>query len=100
MQLLLAALGSCSAIDLISILNKHKQQVTGLRIEINGEREKNAVPSLWQAVSVTFHVSGEVDAEKAERAAALSMEKYCSVAETLRRAGTNITWETKVNAST
>lgn len=100
MQLLLAALGSCSAIDMISILNKQKQQVTDLKIEINGKREKDAVPSLWRRVSVTFRLFGDLDAEIAERAAALSMEKYCSVAETLRRGGTIITWETKVNTST
>ena len=98
MQLLLAALGSCSAIDLISILNKQKQQITGLKIEVKGEREKDVIPALWQKVSVIFHVFGNVDVDKAERSAALSMEKYCSVAETLRRAGTDITWETKVNA--
>lgn len=98
MQLLLAALGSCSAIDMISILNKQKQHVTALKIEVKGEREKDVVPSLWQKVWVTFYVFGNVDVEKAKRAAALSMEKYCSVAETLRRGGTYITWETKVNA--
>lgn len=98
MQLVLAALGSCSGIDMISILKKQKQQVKDLKIEIRGVREKDAVPSLWQKVSVTFEVFGEVNSKKAERAAALSMGKYCSVAETLRRSGTTLSWITKVNA--
>ena len=98
MQLLLAALGSCSGIDMISILKKQKQQVNDLKIEITGIREKDAVPSLWQKVSVTFEVFGEVKREKAEKAAAMAMEKYCSVAETLRRGGTSISWKTNVNA--
>jgi putative redox protein len=100
MQLLLAALGSCSAIDMISILNKQKQHLTALKIEVKGEREKNVIPALWQKVLVIFHVFGNVDVDKAVRASALSMEKYCSVAETLRRAGTDITWKTKVNVQT
>lgn len=98
MQLLLAALGSCSAIDIISILNKQKQQIEKLKIEIRGEREIEVVPTIWKKVFVTFQIFGDVDIDKAKRAAALSIEKYCSVAETLRRGGTSITWETKVNA--
>lgn len=96
MQLLLAALGSCSAIDMISILKKQRQQFDSFRIEIEGERQKDVIPALWEKVSVTFHLSGAITQEKAEKAAALSMEKYCSVAETLRRGGTTITWNTIV----
>lgn len=99
MQLLLAALGSCSAIDMVSILKKQKQSIADLRIEIEAEREKGVVPALWKAVTVVFYLSGEIDKEKAERAAALSMEKYCSVAETLRRGGTAIHWQTHVNTT-
>ncbi|RYZ46660.1 MAG: OsmC family peroxiredoxin [Chitinophagaceae bacterium] len=96
MQLVLAALGSCSAIDLVSILAKQRQDVRELAIEVDGEREKGTIPSLWKTVAVTFHVKGNIEAEKAEKAATLSMEKYCSVAETLRRGGTEITWKVVV----
>ena len=67
-------------------------------IEIEGEREKDVIPSLWKTISVVYNLKGNIDAEKAEKAATLSMEKYCSVAETLRRGGTAITW--KVNVET
>lgn len=97
MQLLLAALGSCSAIDMVTILKKQKQVLSNLKIEIVGERETGVIPALWKSVSVSFYLDGNIDTEKAEKAAALSMEKYCSVAETLRRGGTIITWTTKVN---
>lgn len=97
MQLLLAALGSCSAIDMVSILNKQRQTVETFSIKIEGERQKDVIPSLWESIHVTFTLSGEVEAEKAQKAATLSMEKYCSVAETLRRGGTKITWKTTVN---
>jgi putative redox protein len=97
MQLLLAALGSCSAIDVIAILKKQRQKVDQFKIEVKGEREKDIVPSLWKEVSVTFFLWGDVDAEKAKKAADLSIEKYCSVAETLRKSGTSITWKIKIN---
>ncbi|HEV7332263.1 MAG TPA: OsmC family protein [Flavisolibacter sp.] len=96
MQLLLAALGSCSAIDMVSILAKQRQEISDMSIEIEGEREKDVVPSLWKTVTVVYHLKGKIDAEKAEKAAALSMEKYCSVAETMRRGGTVITWKVNV----
>ena len=97
MQLLLAALGSCSAIDIISILKKQRQPIDQFKIEVKGEREPDVIPSLWKEVSITFYLTGNMDLEKAKKAADLSMEKYCSVAETLRRAGTRITWETRLN---
>jgi putative redox protein len=99
MQLVLAALGSCSAIDMALILKKQKQIINDFKIEVSGEREKNVVPALWKKASVLFIISGDVDPVKAEKAAALSMQKYCSVAETLRRGGTIITWKTIVEPS-
>jgi len=95
-QLLLAGLGSCSAIDIIAILKKQKQVIDGFRIKIEGEREKNKTPSLWESAHITFELSGPVDPDKAGKAAALAMRKYCSVAETLRRGGTKITWTIKI----
>lgn len=96
MQLVLSALGSCSAIDMISILKKQRQTPDTFKIKIDGEREQDKIPSLWKAIKVTFELHGNIDKEKAEKAAVLSMEKYCSVAETLRRAGTEITWKVNV----
>jgi putative redox protein len=97
MQLVLAALGSCSAIDLVSILKKQRQEISDFKIVIVGEREEGKIPSLWKQVHMQFHLIGAVDQEKARKAAALSIDKYCSVAETLRRGGTDITWEINVN---
>lgn len=95
MQLLLSGLGTCSAIDMIAILKKQKQTIEQFKITVEGEREKDKIPSLWEAIKVTFSVQG-VEKDKAEKAAALSMNKYCSVAETLRRAGTRLSWEIKL----
>lgn len=96
MQLILAGLGSCSAIDIVSILKKQKQKVEDFKIKIEGEREQDKIPSLWKTVNIVFEVYGDIDAEKVRKATALSMDKHCSVAETLRRGGTDINWHVNV----
>lgn len=95
MQLLLSALGTCSAIDMIAILKKQKQTIQQFKITVEGEREEGKIPTLWKAITVLFTIQG-VDKDKAEKAAFLSMDKYCSVAETLRRGGTEITYKIDV----
>ena len=98
MQMLLMGLGSCSGIDIISILKKQKQTVDGFRISIDGEREKGKEATRWKDVHIIFELQGNIDPEKANRACALSIEKYCSVASTLMGAGCKINWELKVIA--
>jgi putative redox protein len=97
MQLLLMGLGGCSGIDILSILKKQRQEVTGFRMSLEGEREPGVDPSLWTDIKIVFHLEGNIDIEKAEKACALSMNKYCSVAETLRRGNTAISWRVEVN---
>jgi len=97
MQTMLAALCGCSGVDVVSILKKQKQELTGLEIKIDGEREKGKEPSLWESLHVRFELTGVVEPGKAWRAVDLSINKYCSVAETLRRAGAVITWSVAVN---
>lgn len=83
MQILLAALGGCSSIDIISILKKQKQELKDIKITVTGEREKDAVPSLYTEVHAHFKLYGKLDKDKAQKAVSLSVEKYCSVAKTL-----------------
>lgn len=99
MQILLAALGSCSAMDIVSILKKQRQELDALTITIDGEREKGKEPSVWETLDMQFTMNGHLDPAKAWRAAELSVNKYCSVAETLRRAGATITWSVTVNGN-
>ena len=96
MQGLLMSLGACSAIDIISILKKQKQTINDFKIIIEGEREQGKLPSLWKKINVQFQLTGNIELEKAIKACTLSVEKYCSVAETLRRAGAEIVWEVEV----
>ena len=97
MQLLLMSLGGCSGVDIVSILKKQRQEITNFNIVIEGERELGKEPALWKQINVVFQFSGNVDEEKANKACALSIDKYCSVAATLRAAGCVIDWKVKVN---
>lgn len=96
MQMLLMSLAGCSGMDVISILKKQKQNVTGYKTIVQGEREHGVEPSLWKYVEVEFIVYGDVEEGKAQRAAELSINKYCSVAATLKKAGAEIKWSVKV----
>jgi|SRR5215213_2285758 len=97
MQSLLFALGSCSGIDIIAILKKQKQTISSFKIRVEGEREDARPLSLWKTINLVFEFNVDVDEEKAKKACSLSIEKYCSVAETLRRAGAQINWSTQIN---
>ena len=84
MELLLIALGSCTGVDVISILKKKRQQVTDYRIEVSGERREQ-FPKSYTRLFVKHIVRGRGVSEPAvARAIELSDTKYCSVAATLR----------------
>jgi len=84
MELLLIALGSCTGVDVISILKKKRQRVTDYRIEVSGERREE-FPRSYTRLSVKHIVRGRGLSEPAvARAVELSDQKYCSVAATLR----------------
>lgn len=92
MQMMLAAMGGCSAIDIISILNKQRQPLKDLKITVTGEREKNVIPSLYKTVHAHYRFFGDLDKDKVDKAINLSIEKYCSVSRTMEKAGARITY--------
>jgi len=87
MQMLLMALAGCSSIDVMMILEKQRQQVINYEVSINATKEVVDNFSLWTTIDISFKITGNLDINKAKRAVQLSINKYCSVAETLRRAG-------------
>ena len=93
MQALLSALGGCSGVDVVMILNKQKETLEQYEMVISGGRAEHKEPSLWETIHIVFKLKGSMTKEKAEKACALSIDKYCSVAATLRAAGAVITWE-------
>ena len=84
MELLLIALGSCTGIDVISILKKKRQHVTDYRIEVSGDRREES-PRSFTRLEVKHIVRGrQLSAQAVASAIELSDTKYCSVAATLR----------------
>ena len=83
MQLVLSALGGCSAIDVINILRKQRQPLNDVQITVTGDREKGDVPAPFVGAHIHFKLYGDIDNDKAQKAVSLAVEKYCSVAETM-----------------
>ncbi len=89
MEALLAALGSCTAVDVQDIMAKRRTPLTRYKLEIEGTRAEGT-PGRYTRLLVRHIGSGEgVSAEQLEKAAHLSHEKYCSVAASLRE---DIVW--------
>ena len=84
MQTILMGLGGCSGVDIVSILKKQRQDIKSIKMIIDGEREQGKEPSLWKYIHILFQFTGEVDPVKAQKACALSIDKYCSVASSLK----------------
>ncbi len=84
MELVLMALGSCSAIDVVSILRKARTPAAALRVELAAERREEH-PRIFTKIHLEYVVRGEgIKASALERAIKLSEETYCSVAGMLR----------------
>jgi putative redox protein len=85
-ELLLVAGGTCAAWDVVEILRKARQHVTGIDVAVDGEQEEEA-PWTFRRVTLRFSVRGRgLAVPKVERAVALSVERYCSVLSTVAAA--------------
>ena len=96
MELLLMGVAGCSAIDIISILKKQRQTITHYYTEVEGVREPIEDAKPFKKITVTIILEGDIDEIKAQKAAQLSFEKYCSVSKTLEPTAT-ISYQVKVN---
>jgi putative redox protein len=84
MEMLLTAVGACTAIDVISILEKKRQKITDYRVEVTGERRED-YPRAFTKMQVHHIVYGcNVSKQAVAQAIELSDTKYCSVAATVR----------------
>jgi len=84
MEMLLGALGACTSVDVVSILEKKRQKLSTLEIEISGERAQDP-PSVWTKIEMFYRLSGQLDEKAVRDAIELSQNKYCSVAAMLRK---------------
>lgn len=86
MELMLLSVGSCSAVDVVHILKKARQPVSGCVVEVSGERAETE-PKVFTSIHLQFIVTGTGLGEKhVERAVKLSAEKYCSASLMLGKA--------------
>lgn len=87
-DLLLMGLASCSGHDVVAILERQRQNLTGLQINVDGRQQADP-PFAFTDIHLHFLLSGEgLDPVKVERALDLSINKYCSVAATIRGVAT------------
>ena len=84
MELLLVALGACTATDIVAILAKKRQKLDSLEVEVSGERAVEP-PTVWLKIEIVYKLRGILDEKAVEHAIRLSEEKYCSVAAMLRK---------------
>jgi putative redox protein len=86
MELILVALGGCTGMDVLSILRKKKQNLTGFEVRVKGERSE-IHPKVYREIRVEYIVKGkDISEDAVKKAIMLSEEKYCSVEAMLRPA--------------
>lgn len=83
METLLAAMAGCSAMDVLLIMKKQRQDLERLEVEVEGERA-DAVPAVFTKIHLRFVGYGPIELKKLQKAVELSTEKYCSVTRMLQ----------------
>jgi len=94
MELLLMALGACTATDIVIILEKKRQKLQSLEVICSGERAADP-PQVWTKLEILFRLRGNIEEGAAQRAIQLSEEKYCSVSATLKKSA-ELTWRYEI----
>lgn len=95
MQLLLMGAASCSSIDVVMILEKMRQKLDDIHVEVEAESESMGTYSRWKTIHMKYILKGNVSLKKAEQAVKLSIEKYCSATKALEFSS-EITWEVSI----
>lgn len=85
METVLAALCACTSVDVISILEKRREPVTGLTVSAEAEQAAEP-PRVFTRIHLTYRIKGKVTPASAEKAVSLSKNKYCSVSQMLEKA--------------
>lgn len=84
MELVLMALGACTATDVVSILKKKRQKLESLEVICSGERATEP-PTVWIKLEILYRLRGVLDEAAVKRAIELSEQKYCSVSAMLQK---------------
>ena len=99
MEMLLMGLGGCASFDVLSMLKKGRQQVTGCVAELEAERA-DAVPAVFTRIHLSIVVTGhDLKEAQVKRAVSLSAEKYCSASIMMEKAGVEVTHSYRIEAA-
>jgi len=85
MEMVLMAMAGCSSIDIVMILEKMRQGLENLDVQVEGFREEGAVPAVFTKIHIHFIVSGDLKESKVKQAVDMSLGKYCSVSKMLEK---------------
>jgi putative redox protein len=94
MELVLMALGACTATDVVAILEKKRQKLESLEVTCSGERAKEP-PTVWTKLEILYRLRGQLDDAAVKHAIQLSEDKYCSVAAMLKKTA-SLTWRYEI----
>jgi putative redox protein len=94
MELVLLALGACTATDVVLILEKKRQKLESLEVVCSGERAAQP-PTVWIKLELLYRLRGQLDDAAVKRAIQLSEDKYCSVAAMLKKTA-SLTWRYEI----
>jgi len=94
MELLLMALGACTATDVVIVLRKKRQKLQSLEVICSGERAAEP-PAVWTRLEIVYRLRGRLDDAAVKHAIQLSEDKYCSVAAMLRKTAT-LSWRYEI----
>ena len=94
MELVLIALGACTATDVVAVLKKKRQKLEALEVVCSGERTAQP-PTVWTKLEIVYRLRGDLDDAAVKHAIELSEDKYCSVAAMLKKTA-KITWRYEI----
>ena len=94
MELVLMALGACTATDIVIVLKKKRQKLQALEVICSGERAAEP-PTVWTKLEILYRLRGELDDGAVKHAIELSEEKYCSVAAMLKKTA-KVSWRYEI----
>jgi putative redox protein len=94
MELVLMALGACTATDIVIVMKKKRQKLEMLDVICSGERATEP-PTVWTKLEILYRLRGELDDAAVKHAIELSEEKYCSVAAMLKKTA-KVTWRYEI----
>jgi putative redox protein len=94
MELVLMALGACTATDMVIVLEKKRQKLESLEVICSGERATEP-PTVWTKLEVLYRLRGQLDDAAVKHAIQLSEDKYCSVSAMLKKTA-SVSWRYEI----